>query len=237
LRPFLGLLLLAALGCSAFDRPTPEQRERLAPATSPPTPVLERLRIHMSLDSASLAGEFDGVVVARRGPEGPVVRVQLFGDLGPKMLDLLARPDRIVGFFPQAFEGVDCALPGEAAPHLLLFMGASLLERFSARTPGRILGVREEPEGFCVNLQPAIRGTEVHTFHDRSGRPVKERIYWMYGLHWDEEWPGPDELAISAPRISIRVRILERRAEASLKPGTLDLTLPPEVRITQGSRK
>jgi hypothetical protein len=233
----LGLLLLWASGCSGFERPTSEQLDLLVPHASPPTPVLERLRIHMSLDSAWLAGEFDGVVVAMRGPEGPVVRAQLFGDLGPKMLDLLARPERIVGFFPQASEGIDCALPDEAGPHLLLFMGASLLERFSRWTPTRILGVREDPEGCWVKLRPAIRGTEVHVLADRSGRPRLRRIWWMYGLHWDEEWSGPDELRISAPKLSIRVRILERSSDATVKAGTLELTLPPDVRLAEGSRK
>ena len=191
----------------------------------------------MSLDSAWLAGEFDGVVVAMRGPEGPLVRVQLFGDLGPKMLDLLARPGRVVGFFPQTSEGIDCALPEEAAPHLLLFMGASLLERFSCWTPARILGVREGTEGWEVELRPAVRGTEVHTFHDRTGRPLKRRIWWMYGLSWDETWAGPDELRIAATKLSLRVRILERTTDATIKPGTLELTLPSDVRLTQGSRK
>jgi hypothetical protein len=236
-RRLLGPLLLAAIGCSGFERPTSDQLQLLVPSTSPPTPVLERLRIRMSLDSAWLAGEFDGVVVAMRGPEGPVVRVQLFGDLGPKMLDLLARPERIVGFFPQTSEGIDCALPDEASPHLLLFMGASLLERFARETPARILGVREELEGYCVNLRPTVRGTEVHTFHDRGGRPTKRRIWWMYGLSWDEEWPGADELRISAAKLSIRVRILERNADATIKPGTLELILPSDVRLTKGSRK
>jgi len=202
-RRLLGPLLLAAIGCSGFARPTPEQLRLLTPPEEPPTPVLERLRVHVSLDSAWLAGEFDGVVVAMRGPEGPLVRVQLFGDLGPKMLDLLARPERIVGFFPQTSEGIDCALPDEASPHLLLFMGASLLERYSRRTPARILGVREEPEGWLVNLRPAVS----------------------------------DDLRISATKLSLRVRILERSVDAALKPGSLDLILPAGVRLTQGSRK
>ncbi len=236
----LMILLLSSVGCSGFARPTPEQLRLLVPSDEPPTPVLERLRVHVSLDSAWLAGEFDGVVVAMRGPEGPVVRVQLFGDLGPKMLDLLARPERIVGFFPQTSEGIDCALPDEASPNLLLFIGASLLERFSRRTPARILGVREEPDGWWVNLRPAVRGTEVHAFHDRSGRATKRRIRWSYGLYgvsWDEERPDSDDLRISATKLTLRVRILDRSVDATLKPGSLELTLPDGVRLTQGSRK
>jgi hypothetical protein len=236
-RRLFGPLLLASIGCSGFARPTPDQLQELFPPTSAPEPVLERLRIHMSLDSAWLAGEFDGVVVAMRAPEGPVARVQLFGDLGPKMLDLLARPERIVGYFPQASEGIDCALPDEAAPHLLLFMGASLLERFSRWTPARVLGVRGEADGSWVKLRPTVRGTEVQAFCDRSGRPTKRRIGWMYGLSWLEEWSGPDDLRLSAPKLSLRVRILERSADAAIRPGTLELSLPPGVRLTQGSRK
>ena len=237
MRRLLGSLLLAAVGCSGFARPTPTQLETLFPPTAAPTPVLERLRVHVSLDSAWLAGEFEGVVVAMRGPGGPTVRIQLFGDLGPKMLDLLARPDRIVGFFPQTSEGIDCALPDEASPHLLLFMGASLVERFSRWTPARVLGIREEPEGWWVNVRPEVRGTDVHVLLDRSGRPRKRRIWWMYGLSWDEDGTESDDLRISAAKISIRVRTLERTSDATIKPGTFDLTLPEGVRLAKGSRK
>jgi hypothetical protein len=191
----------------------------------------------MSLESSWLAGEYDGVVVAKSGPGGAAARIQLFGDLGPKMIDLLARPERILGYFPQTGEGVDCALPDQASPHPLLFIGASLVEHFSEWTATRILGVREEPDGCWVNLRPAVRGMTTQAFRDRSGRLTKSRLWWIYGLGWEEVWDGPDDLQVHASGLSIRVRILERAGAASVKPGLLELALPPEVRIVRGSRK
>lgn len=234
MRRLLGVLFLAAAGCSGFASPTPDQLQLLA---SPPSaPVLERYRIQMSLDSRWLAGEFDGVVLAKHGGEAPAVRLQLFGDLGPKILDLLARPDRLTGYFPQGREGIDCSMPREAAPHPLIFMGASLLEQFSDRPASRVVGVREEPEGWWMRLKPVIPGMGVDAFRDRSGRVTKRRLSWMYGVGWVEEWPTPDEVRISASGVAIRVRILERSPNVVLKPGALELTLPPDVRVVQGTR-
>lgn len=234
MRRLLGVVLLSASGCSGFAAPTPEQLQILA--TMPAASSAERYRIQMSLDSSWLAGEFDGVVLAKRDGETPCVRLQLFGDLGPKMLDLLAKPDRMTGYFPQAREGIDCALPRDATPHPLLFIGASLVEQASERPASRILGVREEPAGTWMRLRPAVRGMGVDAFRDRSGRVTKRRLSWMYGLSWEEEWPTPEELRISASGVSIRVRIVEKAVNVDLKPGVLELTLPADVRLTAGSR-
>jgi hypothetical protein len=190
----------------------------------------------MSVDSPMLAGEFEGVVVARRSRTDPVLRAQLFGDVGPKFAELLARPDRIAGYFPQTREGIDCSLPREASPHLLLFVGASLVEEFLTRVDRtRVTGVREEGEETWLRLRPAIPGTECH--FSRSGASRKRRFAWMTGVHWTEEWPTFEEARITAPNVSIRIRILERTHPSLESLATLELRLPEDVRIVKGSRK
>jgi hypothetical protein len=190
----------------------------------------------LSLDGPKLAGEFDAVLLARHGLE-PAIRLQVFGDLGPKMLDLLAQPDRIAGYFPQAREGIDCAIPRQAAPHLLAFMGATLVEHFSDLSPSRVVGVREESDGWWMRLRGKIPDLSVDAFRDRSGRVTKRRFSWMYGVGWHEEWPSPDELRITASGLTIRAKILERTRDVLPKPGSLELTVPADVRVVEGGRR
>jgi hypothetical protein len=241
----IGVLLLLAAGCSGFDPPTSDRLKGLPldplqdpPTSTPPRISHTRCRFHLSVDSPSLAGEFDGIAVAVSGVSRPVVRAQLFGDFGPKILDLMCRPDRIVGYFPQTREGIDCALPGEAAPHFVLFMGASLLEEFLPRVGRpRVTGIRDEDGGSWLRLQPAIEGLETVRFMSRSSDAKKRKYRWMYGLGWEEDWPTAEECRIAASGVSIRVRILERTLEAPVKPESLELTLPADVRIVKGTRK
>jgi len=230
------LLFLSAAGCFGFDAPTDRRLRGIPLDPDEPGPEAARCRFRMSVDSPMLAGEFEGVVVARRSRTDPVLRAQLFGDVGPKFAEILARPDRIAGYFPQTREGIDCSLPREASPHLLLFVGASLAEEFLTRVDRtRVTGVREEGEETWLRLRPSIPGTECHV--SRNGTAKKRRFSWMTGVHWMEEWPTPDEARITAPNVSIRVRILERTHPSAETLATLDLKLPEDVRIVAGSRK
>ncbi|HLY12251.1 MAG TPA: hypothetical protein VKW04_23310 [Planctomycetota bacterium] len=237
MKPLLGLLLLATAGCSGFASPTAEQLQLLPLVPRPAAPVVERLRIQISVDSPWLVGEFEGVVLARSGSEPPVIRLQLFGDVGPKMLDLLASPDRMIGYFPQIREGIDCTLPREAAPHPLLFLGASLVEMFTPISADRVLGIREEEQGWWIKLEPAIRGMRSLVFRNPAGAWSRRRYFWMYGVGWDEDWSHPDRWSITAPHIALRVRILERERGASAKPTDFELKVPSDVAIVVGSRK
>lgn len=237
MRLLLGLVLLAATGCTGFTPPTPNQLLFLSSQDPEPSSVVDRFRVQLSLDSPKLAGEFDGVVLARHGGIPPVVRLQLFGDLGPKMLDLLATPTRIVGYFPQAREGIDCELPDEASPHFLTFLGGTLVEHFAERPGSRVVGVRTDPDGLWLRLRPVIPGLTVDALREPSGRISKRRFSWMYGVSWHEEWPSPEEMRLSASGLTLRVKILERTSGIVPKKGALELTLPEDVRVVEGRRR
>jgi hypothetical protein len=238
-RRLLAAFLLSAAGCAGFEPPTPAQLRLLDLPKSPGAEKDEasRLRVRVGIDSPWLAGEFDGVVLVKDRATSPVVRIQLFGDVGPKTVDLTARRDRIVGYFPQTREGVDCALPREASRHVLLFLGASLLERFTPKVAGHVEGVREEDGGLWFRLSPAVEGMTSDVFRDRHGALSRWRFSWMAGIGWEEERIADKEIRITAPRMSIRVRILEQEDGVAVKAGAMDLTLPAEVRIVEGSRK
>jgi hypothetical protein len=235
------VLLLLAAGCSGFETPTPAQLRALplsGEESAPSGQPLTRIRFQLSIDSPWLAGEFEGVVLADRTPAGPRLRAQLFGDLGPKVADLTVRADRIVGYFPETHEGIDCALPREASPHPLLFMGASLGEELlDPETPGRVTGIREEAGGVWLRLRPFVPGTEVHRFAVAGNPAVKKRrFWWMIGVHWEEDWVSPTECRITAPNLAIRVKILGRESR-DIPASQMDLSLPEDVRLVAGSRK
>ncbi|HEV3026945.1 MAG TPA: hypothetical protein VG457_05190, partial [Planctomycetota bacterium] len=215
MRPLLAAFLLAGAGCSGFEAPTPELLRQLQlPSSRPEDPT--RYRIHLSVDSPWLAGEFDGVVLARGGPS-PTVRAQLFGDLGPKMLDLVARPDRITGFFPSTREGVDCSLPAESAPHLLLFLGVTLLEDLADLREDRVLGVREDGKGWWLNLKPVVPGVQCEARLALDGRTVERRFRWMHGLRWGERWEGRDACTITASGLVIKL-LVQGREPLEIRP-------------------
>lgn len=239
MRRFVAALLFCGAGCAGFEPPTAEQLQAIdLPRTfSGSKDAATRLRVRVSVDSPWLAGEFDGVVLAKDLGTKPAVRIQLFGDVGPKIVDLSARRDRIVGYFPQAREGVDCALPREAARHLLLFLGASLLERFTPKVSGHVEGVREEDGGLWIKLSPAIEGMTSTVYRDRAGAMSLRRLSWMAGISWEESQTADKELRIRAPRMSVRVRILEQTDDVAVRPGMMDVVLPEDVRIVEGSRK
>lgn len=244
MKRFAGFLLLLAAGCAGFDEPTSERliglplRPPVAEADSARRRIL--VRFQMSIDSPWLAGEYEGVAAAWEFGGEPRLLAQLWGDLGPKTAELLVSPDRVVGYFPQIREGVDCSIPREATPHPLLFMGASLAqELLSPETPASVTGVREESDGTWLRLHPFFRGTEVHRLMSRANPETKKRrFWWMIGVHWEETWTSPLECRITAPNLSIRVKILERTGRESGIPGAdRHLILPDDVRIVAGSRK
>ena len=244
MKPLTGFLFLLATGCAGFEEPTSERLSGLPlrppVAEGDPSRRTTLVRFQMSIDSPWLAGEYEGVAVAREFQGEPRLRAQLWGDLGPRAADLLVFPNRVVGYFPQIREGIDCSIPGEATPHPLLFMGASLAqELLSPETAASVTGVREEADGTWLRLHPFFPGTEVHRLVSRGNPEAKKRrFWWMIGVHWEETWTSPSECRITAPNLSIRVKILERKDRESGIPGAdMGLIVPDDVRIVAGSRK
>ena len=212
-------LALAAAGCG-FASPGPGLLEELERGRVREDPLV-RVRASVDVDAPWLAGTFEAVVVARTGPE-PVVRLQLFPDLGGKALDLLVRPDRITGYFPHSGEGIDWALPSEARAHPLLFMGITLLERFAPVTSDRVMGVREGPRALL--LKPVVPGVRVV---DVLGR---RRFRWSAGVEWEEEGLPFRSLTIRAPGARIRMEVRERQSPERVDESVFTLTLPGGIR-------
>ena len=114
----MATLLLA--GCNSFAPPRTETLTRLAPmplaAALGDTFVLE-------LESEHLAGVFDVVCVLDEG----ALRLQLFPDIGGKVLDLTAREGRVVATTPDGDYEASPPLD-DAEPHLALVLAGLLAE-------------------------------------------------------------------------------------------------------------
>ena len=227
MRRLLSVLLLLT-GCSSYETPTAADFRRLN--LSPPAPpAATPIRVRISLDSRWLAGEFDGVVIARSGPS-PVARIQLFGDLGPKMIDLLARPERVTGYFPQAREGLDVRLPDQATPHPLLFLGVNLLEDLADIDEARVLGVQERDDGWWLDLKPLVPGMRCEALRGRDGRILERRFTWMYGVGWTEVWKDATESEVKASGVHLRIRLLAtERVDPPVK--AFELAIPADVQV------
>lgn len=233
-----GLALCAVLGCSGFPPPTPDQLRSLGilpPERSPEKPPTLRIRFRMNVEGRWLAGLFDGVAVGTRG-SAPIIRAQLFGDVGPKIVDLLAAPDRIRGFFPQTREALQCPLPDGAFPHPLVFMGVSLLEQFAPVTEDRVLGLRPEAGGWTARLRPTVPGVDLFVRYGPDGRLNGRRYGWMYGVRWDEAWLSENACVITASNLSIRLD-LQQVKTVPATPGFFDLPLPDDATWIKGSTK
>lgn len=187
----------------------------------------QRLKVRLDIESPWMSGQFDGVVLVR---PGPAVRAQFFPDVGGKVVDLLAAPDRIVGYFPATREGIDCALPAEAKPHPILFMGLHLLARAAPVTRDRVTGWFAISTADFVRVRPLVEGSSETLILDPQGALRERRFEWMYGLNWKESRIGPSKFVVEAPRIKMTVEVLERKGLEKAPDAAFELKLPPGVR-------
>ena len=222
----LALALITGLGCSPWMTPPEEALQSLEKLQSP-LDRPQRLKVRLDIESPWMSGQFDGVVLVK---PGPVVRAQFFPDVGGKVVDLLATPGRIVGYFPMTREGVDCALPAEAKPNPILFMGLHLLEHATAITRDRVTGWFAISTADVFRVQPVVKEASETVVVDVLGALRERRFEWMYGLAWKESRISASKFVVEAPRIRMVVEVLDRKALDPVPASAFELALPPEVR-------
>jgi hypothetical protein len=224
-----------AAGCSGFAEPDPDTLKSLR-LPGPASVAAQRITFTADLDSPKLAGRFSGVAIGESGPR-PQARVQLLPDLGPKAVDLLARPDRILGWLPQQKEGVDCALPGEAGLHLITLMGITVLEQLAPLEATRIAGVRRDGEAWLLDVPSVVPGCRT-TVRYRPGSGVERRDFrWIWGVSWSQEFAGDRESVVRGGSLTVRILVVERTPIAATEARRFRLELPEDVAVVKGSRK
>lgn len=231
MRKATGWSLLASFalcGCRIFVEPSPELLSRVRGANpTPPPHVRAKVRVH--LKSPWIEGQFDGVLLARTGL-APRVRLQAFPDLGGKVLDVLARPDRVIGYLPQSNEGGDHALPLDGIPTALDCLGISLLEHFAPLGDDRVLGMKEYADGWSIRLRPVVEEIEMTAWLDNDGLPRSRKFKWSFFVQW-EQLVEPDRgFTIEAGGVLIRLEVLDVHAVESVPDPVFELRLPPGIK-------
>ena len=171
-----GLLLFALLTCAGCRSFGPAAQETLARLR--PMPLAGQLgpSFELELESPQLAGVFDGVWDLEDG----VLRVQLFPDIGGKVLDLTARKGEVQATTPDGDYRASAPLD-DAPPHLALVLAAVLAELGTPVTAARVLGERAaDGGGVEVRLAPALGGEVRATLGpDGAIRRYRLSFGWM----------------------------------------------------------
>lgn len=168
LAPLLASLSLLA-ACASFGPPRAETL-----ATLRPMPLAAMLpgRFELDLTSPGLTGTFDAVC----GVSTNECRLQLFPDIGGKVLDLALREAGVVADFPGSRYEANAPLD-RAEPHLALAFAAMLAELLAPVPAERVLGERTGAGDVTeVELRPALgSGTVVATLGE-GGQVSSYRI-------------------------------------------------------------
>lgn len=155
LLPRITFLALATTvgACRSFEPPQVATLARIRPM---PLVAAGLLRFEFELASPVLTGTFDGVfAVTARG-----FRLQLFPDVGGKVMDLEFTGDTITASLPGS-SYVATAPFDSAPPHLALVLAALFAELLDPVDGRRVRGERIASGGTEVKLEPVLGSGEV----------------------------------------------------------------------------
>jgi hypothetical protein len=160
--------LAPATGCRSFATPRAETLAAVAPM------ALARLvpgRFVLELATPGLTGVFDGVCAV----DAAAFRVQLFPDVGGKVLDVAVGADAVTAELPGSRYEARAPLD-DAPPHLALAVAALFAELLAPVDAARVLGERDAAGQIEVELRPALGSGRVEAQLAPSGAVVRYRI-------------------------------------------------------------
>jgi len=152
-RTFVLLPVLALAGCHSFAAPRTATLARLQPM---PIALPLPARFEVEITSPHLTGTFDAVLAVE--PRG--LQLQLFPDIGGKVLDLQLRDGAVIADLPGHHYEASAPLD-RAPPHLALVLATLLAELSAPVATGRVLGERTVAGRTEVALQPGLGSGEV----------------------------------------------------------------------------
>jgi hypothetical protein len=163
------MLAATLTACAGFAPPRAETLAALQPM--PLAKVLPG-RFEVELASPSLTGTFDAVC----GVAANECRLQLFPDVGGKVLDLTLRAASVVAEFPGSRYEANAPLDA-AEPHLAIVFAAILGELLAPVSAERVLGERRAADGATeIGLRPALGSGSVVATLAPDGRVSAYRI-------------------------------------------------------------
>ncbi|MBX3461585.1 MAG: hypothetical protein KF830_00295 [Planctomycetes bacterium] len=143
----------ASTACTGFAPPRPATLARLRPLRADPVPA----RFEVEIESPALTGVFDAVFAPQ--PHG--FALQLFPDIGAKVLDLTVAGGAVAADTPAGPWAAAAPFAG-AAPHLALLLAVALAELGAPAAAERVLGERPLPGGRTeLALRPVLDGVTV----------------------------------------------------------------------------
>lgn len=149
MRAFRAAALVLLGGCAGFTTPRAETLAKVAPM-----PLAKWLpgRFELELASPGLTGTFDAVCAV----DGASFRVQLFPDIGGKVLDVTVGPDVVTAELPGSRYVAHAPLD-RAEPHVALGLAALFGELLAPVRANRVRGERTGSGGVVeVDLRPAL---------------------------------------------------------------------------------
>ncbi len=158
----------AITGCASFSTPRPETLAQVAPL---PLARIVPGRFELELASPGLTGVFDGVCAV----DGASFRVQLFPDVGGKVLDVTVGADTVSGELPGSRYEASAPLD-RAEPHLALVVAALFAELLAPVDSQRVLGERTVGDRLELQLRPALGSGSVTALLTASGAIGRYRI-------------------------------------------------------------
>lgn len=207
LRCSLGLLAVLTVGCrTGFAPPSPELMQSLHRRGT--SIARGRAEPWVTLRSEHVSGEFQGVLVATRTGGRTKVRMQLFPDLGGKILDVLASSDRLWGSVPGGGLELDTPLPEVAPRGFLTFVALTLLENQDPFFDVRVKGERKTSTGHEVEFESTWPGLEVIADIDSSGL-LTARHYRYRNVAWHEQVESDTTRVITGDGFHMRIEKIQ----------------------------
>jgi len=203
-------------GCGEVDLAAARELVSSQPSRSPFLRAQGRVRI----ESPKFSGEFLAVLLARAEPLA--IRLQLFPDIGGKVLDLAVSDSEQHGVIPPTNQAL--SYPDGSGDRLLEMFATSVLEIHTRIEPGRITCLRRaEPESVTMELEPRYGATRC-VLH--VGPDWGNRVYEITrrGVSWRMRVEGERKVEIRSKRFALWADITDRETPTSVPSNLFHLS-------------
>jgi len=187
-------------------------------------PRFERREIVLRAQGSVFSGQLEGVWIGQRRPASRL-RIQLFPDVGSKVVDLAVGPTSLaVGRGPgtkpyrwRFSEG------GEKLRRPLSVLGLSLQRYWAGVEPGDVVGVRTIDGGYVLRLAPHRSGVGIDVVVNERMQVERWQFHYLSGA-WELEVGPP--LRLLAGDAVVVIETTSTEVVEDLEPRLFDISLP-----------
>lgn len=231
---FLILMMAPAFlcSCSNYKRLSDDEKTLLLLQLQTPQETSARVEAQLRIESSEFTGEFIAALAFNRKPT-PQVRLQLFTELGTKVLDLSAHPEQLIGRFATADRSEDSSTSAEAKSlslrwksgeplplSFLSFLGITLVESCIYPKHSDAIAQSRSTSDILL-LQPSeFPSFVVRRNFDGSGLPLSMDISGRW-VHWSIHYANGQPASIVAPGFSATIEIIDIETSSEVLPNAL----------------